>query len=354
MFQTPILDVAVGLIVVYIMLALACTSFNEWLAQALSFRAQTLKKVLLGLFGSDQQGLQFAKNLYEHPIFDSLTPGRPGSLPEFVPANLFSLALADHLELTPRVSPAASTPDKGTDAANSAPAANAEAQVTPPTTDSIINAINDAPLNDKQKQLLLSFVVGANDDLDKFRGNVENWFNAAMDRASDWYKKRTQITIFFIAIIIVSLCNADTIMIVNRLWTNPVAREKMIVDAKGLAKEEAQKLPGQPTTTNPPGSTGASNDAASQDTFALMGWPTKKTGGTDSTGTPADQQSDSIDWTSKIIGLLITAFAASLGAPFWFDMLNKLTSIRNAVVPATPSPAPSNSAVNQGQAKNGV
>ena len=154
MFQTPILDVAVGLIVVYIMLALACTSFNEWLAQALSFRAQTLKKVLLGLFGSDQQGLQFAKNLYEHPIFDSLTPGRPGSLPEFVPANLFSLALADHLELTPRVSPAASTPDKGTDAANSAPAANAEAQVTPPTTDSIINAINDAPLNDKGPLML--------------------------------------------------------------------------------------------------------------------------------------------------------------------------------------------------------
>lgn len=32
----------------------------------------------------------------------------------------------------------------------------------------------------------------------------------------------------------------------------------------------------------------------------------------------------------KLIGLLITAFALSLGAPFWFDMLNKVINIRSA------------------------
>ena len=35
-------------------------------------------------------------------------------------------------------------------------------------------------------------------------------------------------------------------------------------------------------------------------------------------------------WLVKILGLLMTGFAISLGAPFWFDMLNKVISIRAA------------------------
>ncbi|HEX9028027.1 MAG TPA: hypothetical protein VF823_02555, partial [Anaerolineales bacterium] len=37
-------------------------------------------------------------------------------------------------------------------------------------------------------------------------------------------------------------------------------------------------------------------------------------------------------WTSKILGLLLIAGATTFGAPFWFDMLQKLVSIRNAGV----------------------
>ena len=31
----------------------------------------------------------------------------------------------------------------------------------------------------------------------------------------------------------------------------------------------------------------------------------------------------------KIAGLLLTAFAVSLGAPFWFDLLNKIVVLRS-------------------------
>ena len=33
---------------------------------------------------------------------------------------------------------------------------------------------------------------------------------------------------------------------------------------------------------------------------------------------------------SKLFGLSITAFAISLGAPFWFDTLNRFMNIRSA------------------------
>ena len=36
------------------------------------------------------------------------------------------------------------------------------------------------------------------------------------------------------------------------------------------------------------------------------------------------------EWLAKLLGLLITAFAVSLGAPFWFDTLNKFMNIRSA------------------------
>jgi hypothetical protein len=33
---------------------------------------------------------------------------------------------------------------------------------------------------------------------------------------------------------------------------------------------------------------------------------------------------------SDLIGLLLTTFAVSLGAPFWFDLLNRFVNIRSA------------------------
>src|SRR5262249_49358560 len=35
----------------------------------------------------------------------------------------------------------------------------------------------------------------------------------------------------------------------------------------------------------------------------------------------------------SVLGLLITALAVSLGAPFWFDLLNKTVPIRSTVKP---------------------
>jgi hypothetical protein len=39
-----------------------------------------------------------------------------------------------------------------------------------------------------------------------------------------------------------------------------------------------------------------------------------------------------------VLGLLITAFAISLGAPFWFDLLNKFMIVRATVKPKEKSP----------------
>jgi len=39
-------------------------------------------------------------------------------------------------------------------------------------------------------------------------------------------------------------------------------------------------------------------------------------------------------------GILISAFAASLGAPFWFDLLQRFMNVRRVVKPPEPSAKP--------------
>lgn len=42
------------------------------------------------------------------------------------------------------------------------------------------------------------------------------------------------------------------------------------------------------------------------------------------------EEFESMDWLVKIMGILITTFAGSLGAPFWFQLLNKIVDLRAA------------------------
>jgi hypothetical protein len=59
---------------------------------------------------------------------------------------------------------------------------------------------------------------------------------------------------------------------------------------------------------------------------------------------------------TRFIGWLLTAVALSLGAPFWFDLLNKLVNMRHGmqkpqVAPMRPQVAPQNPQVVQEAAK---
>ena len=40
------------------------------------------------------------------------------------------------------------------------------------------------------------------------------------------------------------------------------------------------------------------------------------------------------DGIGKVMGLLVTAFALTLGAPFWFDLLGKVARLKGSGPPA--------------------
>jgi hypothetical protein len=84
MFDFPALDVAIGLIFLYILLALACSALNEAIATMVGLRARYLQLGILNLLSGAPQvteaGVESAKAFYRHPLVQGLI--RPGHGPD--------------------------------------------------------------------------------------------------------------------------------------------------------------------------------------------------------------------------------------------------------------------------------
>jgi hypothetical protein len=183
------------------------------------------------------------------------------------------------------------------------------------------------------KRALYALVKGlGDDDLPGAQTAIEAWFEDAMDRASGWYKRRTQVWTLIVAAVITLLCNADTIQIGRRLWADPVLRGAVVEEAKARAQKPRPtatvEYPSEDDPTNPvvkeindkeaDGNVLTDNERALLG--RLVGW----------------QRADIENWTwwpglpQHLVGWLLTILAVSLGAPFWFDVLNKFMHVRSA------------------------
>jgi hypothetical protein len=339
-----VLEVALGLVFFYLLLSLLCTSLNELIAGFFSLRGKNLVDGLHNLLGGGMSA-----RLYDHALVKGLS--RPNSLPSYIPSDTFARTLLDIV---------------------------APAQPTGPITVQDVRAKVAVLDNQRLKQVLLILLDESGDDMRNLREGIEQWFNHSMDRASGWYKRKTQSITLLVALLLAIAVNADTIMIMNTLSQDSAVRATIVSQAEAFARASAApqtptplesrkgtqpavdpKLLKSPTAPSPTpnsptgsksvlggephpatgqgGTPGASASEATvtnstdnairqyQDLQNLglpLGWTVK------SGGDPRNVPRDAQGWIFKIIGLLVTVFAISLGAPFWFDLLNKIVSIR--------------------------
>jgi hypothetical protein len=103
MFGSQILEVAIGIVFVYLMLSLICSAFNELIARMSALRSGTLETGIRNLLsGKSPSGRELTDIFYEHHLirglykqgwFDKLL-GRKGR-PSYIPSRTFALALFD-------------------------------------------------------------------------------------------------------------------------------------------------------------------------------------------------------------------------------------------------------------------
>ncbi|HYV43135.1 MAG TPA: hypothetical protein VEO02_15225 [Thermoanaerobaculia bacterium] len=298
MFGLNILDTAIGLVFVYLLLSLTCTALNEWIAGMLSRRSKTLYEGIKTLLEDPKKPTLLA-DFYAHPLVQDLHVA--DKMPAYVQPKTFSLVLLDLL----------------------VPSDPGESR----TMASVRQAVANLPADSTTRKTLSILLDQAGDSLLKLEQDMEAWFNGAMDRVSGWYKQRTQVIVLTIAALLSIATNADTFAIATALANNSALREVVVTQAK--AYTETAK-----TSAAPPANQKTANEriAQLQQLGIPLGWKSL----------PSQW-----DWLNKLAGLALTAFAVSLGAPFWFDLLNRFMNIRaggkspeeRAKPPDVPKPA---------------
>lgn len=423
MFNSTILDVAIGMIFVYLLLSLVCSAANEVIELWLKNRAADLERGLRELL-KDPEGKGLVKDLYEHQLINGLFEGEYDrkvlskaqrlfgrvNLPSYIPARNFALALMDTI-----------LPGKG--AAGATPATlppaplvvNVAASPPPAEVPDPLRPLRDKIQeigNDQVKKALTALVAAAGKDVAKARENIENWYNSSMDRVSGWYKRRSQFIVLVIGLLVTIAVNADSVTIAKKLASDRALRESLVAAADAYAKANASPTASPTPTPSPKATpaTSASQTASPAPTPSPTPTPRPTatptpTPSTTPTPTPSASSSGTMASTSPSppaspspsqppcwklacdvedspqcklkksqceiqalglpigwdapddiqrqwpgwhwkrdggwwdqlywhwVGWLLTALAISLGAPFWFDLLNKFIVVRSTVKP---------------------
>jgi hypothetical protein len=336
MFGSETLELAIGMVFVFLLVSMICTAVREGIEAWLKTRAAYLEHGIRELL-HDTSAEGLAKALYEHPLISSLYEGKytpapshakrgllPGGrlLPSYIPSRSFALAMMDLAARGPA------------DASTSGPAA------APLSVQAIRDNIASIQ-NPAVQRVLLTALDAAGDDLDRVRKNVEAWFDSGMDRVSGWYKRSTQIVLLLIGLFVAVVLNVNAITIFSYLSHNDTAR-KVIVASAGNATTDSAYLH----------RTLEQNRAALDSLRLPIGWDKYRLGAfpgtkdsvaiTDAKGRKTGYRYFTLrPWETvfqPLLGWLIIALAATLGAPFWFDVLNRLIVLRSTVKPHEKSP----------------
>jgi hypothetical protein len=386
MFNSPILDVTIGLVFIFLLYSLLVTAVNEAIASVFSLRARMLRNAIVDrMFSRHEPGTRWSSikkgagefyqeaakiikgtriteapkkygdRFYQHPLIQNYGSSKVFPLPSYIPARNFSTVVIDMLKADYETKKDHIAIFKN----QQHPSEDTSFRETSSSQRTDINKIRDLieyyrnqPVNlkagdqlnaiDEHTQKMLHLLLTESKyNLEEFTLKLEHWFDDTMNRVSGWYKRQTQTILFILGLTVASILNVDTIAIVDGLSTDEVARERLVQ----LAIQASDKYKDDPRVKKmaaPDGSmvpdTSANSTAANQDLFKsyqvqldsiknLIQGDIRQSGNILALGWGSPE--DDGGFWSKLLGLLITAFAISLGAPFWFDLLNKLVMLRS-------------------------
>jgi hypothetical protein len=294
MFDTPVINVAIGLVFCFAAVSLAASTVTEALASLVKLRANTLLTGIQAML-NDPKFSGLAQQVYQHAL---VHPRGDGSIqsnsrwwtysgPSYIHAENFATALTDVLSSVPgRFEPLQAG----------------------------IDAVGDAQL----KLLLQGVHERANGDLALFQKQIAGWFDTSMDRVSGAYKRQAQLICFIAGLGLAASMNVDATHIVSTLWANPELARALAVKAQAAQADKddvnkiMDKLQELPVGPERLGTCRAVTGAEDRWVKPLL-----CVGASGVTG-------------YNLLGWFITAVASVFGAPFWFDMLGKLVRLRGA------------------------
>ncbi len=359
----PILDLVIGLFFIFFLLSIVTSSAVETVLTIGRARAKILENWLLGIFTAGARnadgtpaGISVGQAIMDHCLTTARSSTKRST--PYISAANFVTAMLDKVTI------------KDTSGSPSF-------QPPPATLHAYIAALTTSDtLPPELKRTFLAFaheaeaaaptppapapgvpvtqpLPGAKTSLDLFRAKLEAWFDDTKDRFTDKLKQgwTTWLTAVLGAIVVMG-ANADSVRIAKYLYDHK-AESKRFADSAiahytryenrlGSIAAPPAGTPGdtiaRPDSAKAPAPSAAdikrTVDSLKADITALkseilanipMGWDAEG-------GDPKEPfwKKFSRAAPHRALGWIVSILAVMLGAPFWFDMLNKLANVRGA------------------------
>jgi hypothetical protein len=320
MFNTAVLNLAIGLIFTFLTVSLATGTIVEAIASFLALRARTLRRGI-GQLLNDSNFAGLAKEIYAHALINPRSDGSDASIsarnrknPAYIDRQLFGQAMLDILKISPEAANAAGNP--------SAPLGKPTMGQLKTAVDSALTAAataqGKATPDDQLQKFLHGIVERSLGDPDKIKAELVAWFDNSMDRVSGWYKRQTQLISFAIGLALAVLLNINAVEVAKTLWEQPNLVAELNLP-KALPAGDAAASPQTGATAQ---STSSPADLISQLNKFPVGWPS---------GVLLNEKGDWISWGTfwlALLGWVIAALSTLFGAPFWFDLLQNFIRLK--------------------------
>lgn len=299
------LEVIIGMIFTFMVLSLLSTTLNELLSAWRGWRGFYLEEGLKRLLDYKNDPSIFEK-FKNNPFFQQLmqhkAPLRVSQAPAYLSSQDFTSILFNVLK------------KKGV------------------PVEKVEDLLADLPANSQLKDVLEQIKDEGHQNVTAYEARLQHWFDGVMGQASGWYKRHLQMVTILVGFVVAGVLNADSFHIYSNLTTNAVAREslsslaKAAVD-KGVVPTTASILP----DSLRPDTIGTYNEVKEKFNQAVQSQEVAQLNNILGLGWRiGDGEVGIKHWLIRLLGWLITALAISLGAPFWFDVLKRIITIRSS------------------------
>jgi hypothetical protein len=303
---SPVLEVLVGVVFLFLLLSVVASAATELVAQLLALRSRTLSDALTSVL-FDKSGRDA---LLDHPLIKSLSQQgtidaifRRVARPSYIPSDLFARALLDNLTLTHL----------------------ADGTLR-------VEGRNGFVVSEDLRRLVLSLASPLGPaalEAERLATEVARWFDQSMERVSGWYKRKTQLVLLIAGAIIVVWSNANVLRYADALVVNPEARAAVVTAAEGALPSAATSE--EPSASPAPQTSQLTTEQAVAELKKLdfsLGWDAAVESA-DSRHLPSSLQEVPAAVGANVLGWLLAVAAVSMGAPFWFDALKDLVNLRS-------------------------
>jgi hypothetical protein len=327
MFNSVVISIAITLVFIFLLLSVMVTAINDLIFTIWRSKSKRLEEFLSKLYFNDEMWNEiFAK--VKHSPFINVLKKEPNKFPGAIPAETFTTALLAHI---------------GKDEL---------------TLESIKRAVEEHKDSQSDFYRMLRALLSQNLTFDQLRNEIDKLFNNAMDRLTGWYKRSAKIRSFIVASAICLLLNVDSITITRNLWNNKDKADQMASSAVAsinyFDKVDSSRVELRSGGSNLPQNVAsnkslpavnvakvvAADDSASKKAAEQLQGSYNMLSGMDlpigwsKSNMPSKSESGGMMillWLLKLLGIMLTTAAVSLGAPYWFDILNKLSPLKQGV-----------------------